>query len=140
MFNALRTRSSFAIKSGMSSNMMSAAKPACLMMPQTKFQFSAISAKVVNHDESDDMTAVPRISLEEFYSTVADFTISDEDAYEYMTFAAKLAMVSFKDEEELMSFKGDFQAALAFIQKLDEVDVSKSKVASESMRSHTQSG
>ena len=32
-------------------------------------------------------------------------------------------MVTFKDQEEMMSFKGDFQAALAFIQKLDEVDV-----------------
>ena len=84
------------------------------------------------------MSAVPRISLEEFYSTVADFTISDEDALEYMTFASKLAMVSFKDEDELMSFKGDFQAALAFIQKLDEVDVSTSKFVSESIRSHTE--
>lgn len=95
MFNALRTRSSFAIKSGMSSNMMSAAKPSCLMMPQSRFQFSA---KALDHNISDDISVVPRISLEEFYSTVADFTISDEDALEYMTFASKLAMVSFKDE------------------------------------------
>ena len=116
--------------------MMSAAKPSCLMMPQSRFQFSA---KALDHNISDDISVVPRISLEEFYSTVADFTISDEDALEYMTFASKLAMVSFKDEEELMSFKGDFQAALAFIQKLDEVDVSnKSKFVSESMRSHNQ--
>ena len=40
-----------------------------------------------------------------------------------MTFASKLAMVTFKDQEEMLSFKGDFQAALAFIQKLDDVDV-----------------
>eukprot|EP00353_Schmidingerella_taraikaensis_P013410 CAMPEP_0185587254 /NCGR_PEP_ID=MMETSP0434-20130131/48235_1 /TAXON_ID=626734 ORGANISM="Favella taraikaensis, Strain Fe Narragansett Bay" /NCGR_SAMPLE_ID=MMETSP0434 /ASSEMBLY_ACC=CAM_ASM_000379 /LENGTH=60 /DNA_ID=CAMNT_0028208995 /DNA_START=212 /DNA_END=394 /DNA_ORIENTATION=+ len=33
-----------------------------------------------------------------------------------------MSMVSFKDEAELLSFKGDFQAALAFIGKLDEVD------------------
>ena len=32
-------------------------------------------------------------------------------------------MVKFKDQEEMLSFKGDFQAALAFIQKLDEVDI-----------------
>ena len=32
-------------------------------------------------------------------------------------------MVTFKDQEEMLSFKGDFQAALAFIQKLDEVDI-----------------
>ena len=42
-----------------------------------------------------------------------------------MSFSAKLAMVTFKDQQEMMSFKSDFQAALAFIQKLDEVDVSK---------------
>ena len=42
-----------------------------------------------------------------------------------MNFAAKLAMVSFKNQEEMLSFKGDFQAALAFIEKLDEVDVSE---------------
>ena len=116
--------------------MMSVAKPSYLMMPQSRFQFSA--AKAHDHNISDDISAVPRISLEEFYSTVADFTISDEDALEYMTFASKLAMVSFKDEQELMSFKGDFQAALAFIQKLDEVDVSNGKFVSESMRSHIQ--
>mmetsp|Transcript_356 Transcript_356/g.478 ORF Transcript_356/g.478 Transcript_356/m.478 type:complete len:81 (+) Transcript_356:303-545(+) len=40
-----------------------------------------------------------------------------------MTFSAKMAMVDFKDQSEMMSFKSDFQAALAFIQKLDEVDV-----------------
>lgn len=88
-----------------------------LSMPQRNF------SKVVAFDESDDMTNLPSISLEEFYSTVADFTITDEEALEYMNFSAKLAMVKFKDQEEMLSFKGDFQAALAFIQKLDEVDV-----------------
>ena len=39
-----------------------------------------------------------------------------------MTFSANLAMVSFKDDAEMMSFKNDFQAALGFITKLDEVD------------------
>ena len=74
-------------------------------------------------EQSDDISKVPRISLEEFYSTVEGYTLSDEEALEYMTFAAKMAMVTFKDQEEMMSFKGDFNAALAFIQKLDEVDV-----------------
>ena len=72
---------------------------------------------------SDDHTQVPRISLDDFYSTVGDFAITDEKALEYMTYSSKQAMVSFKDQEEMMSFKNDFQAALAFIQKLDEVDV-----------------
>ena len=40
-----------------------------------------------------------------------------------MTFAARMAMVKFKDEEEMLSFKNDFNAALSFIGKLDEVDV-----------------
>ena len=66
---------------------------------------------------------MPRISLEEFYSTVENFKLTDEEALNYMNFAAKMAMVTFKDQEEMLSFKGDFQAALAFIQKLDEVDV-----------------
>ena len=40
-----------------------------------------------------------------------------------MEFGAKLAMVTFKDEAEMMSFKNDFSAALGFLDKLDEVDV-----------------
>ena len=70
------------------------------------------------------MTLAPRFSLEKFYSSIAEIKLTEAEALEYMKFSAKMAMVSFKDEEELLSFKGDFQAALAFIQKLDEVDVS----------------
>merc|ERR1719384_1100979 len=85
------------------------------------------TAKPIERDENwnkhDDTTQVPRVCLDDFYASVTDFTISDAEALEYMNFAAKQAMVSFKDQEEMMSFKGDFQAALAFIQKLDEVDV-----------------
>ena len=33
-----------------------------------------------------------------------------------------MAMVSFKDDDEMLSFKADFTAALAFIGKLDDVD------------------
>ena len=54
------------------------------------------------------MSKVPRISLDNFYASVTDFTITDEEALEYMNFAAKQAMVSFKDQEEMLSFKGDF--------------------------------
>merc|ERR1719491_2758784 len=78
--------------------------------------------KCPNHYVSDDTSVVLRISLDDFYASVTDFTISDEEALKYMTFAAKMAMVRFKDEEEMLDFKGDFQAALAFIQKLDDVD------------------
>jgi Asp-tRNA(Asn)/Glu-tRNA(Gln) amidotransferase C subunit len=40
-----------------------------------------------------------------------------------MKFSAKMARVSFKNDAEMLSFKADFTAALAFIGKLDEVDV-----------------
>ena len=55
---------------------------------------------------------------------MSDFALSDEKALKYMHFAAKLAVIGFKDDKEMLQFKGDFQAALAFIGKLDEVDVS----------------
>ena len=81
---------------------------------------------------------MPRISLDDFYASVTDFKLSDEEALRYMTFAAKMAMVSFKDQEEMLDFKGDFQAALAFIQKLDDVDVStnQSRSFNENFRSN----
>ena len=40
-----------------------------------------------------------------------------------MTFGAKRSCVRFKTEAEILAFKGDFVAALAFVSKLDEVDV-----------------
>jgi len=51
---------------------------------------------------------VPRFSLETFYSSIADIKLTEQEALEYMKFSAKMAMVSFKSEEELLSFKGDF--------------------------------
>ena len=51
---------------------------------------------------------MPRIRIDKFYENVTDFKLSEEEALEYMTFASKLAMVSFKSEEEMLSFKGDF--------------------------------
>ena len=50
-----------------------------------------------NFYEHDDVSNVPRICLDDFYESVTDFKISDEEALEYMTFAAEQAMVSFKD-------------------------------------------
>ena len=49
--------------------------------------------------------------------------LTNEEAKKYMDFGAKLAMVTFKDDAEMMSFKNDFSAALGFLDKLDEVDV-----------------
>ena len=63
-----------------------------------------------------------QISLDEFYSDIAEMQMSDEEALELMTYAAKLAAVRFTDEAEMMSFKSDFMAALSFIRKLDDVD------------------
>lgn len=54
---------------------------------------------------------------------MADFKISDKEALEYMTFAAKMSCLRFKSQDEMLQFKGDFQAALAFIGKLDDVDI-----------------
>lgn len=54
---------------------------------------------------------------------MADFKLSDTEALQYMTFAAKMSCLRFKSQEEMLNFKGDFQAALAFIGKLDDVDV-----------------
>ena len=34
--------------------------------------------------------------------------MTDEEALDYMNFAARMAMVSFKDQDEMLSFKGDF--------------------------------
>jgi len=59
-------------------------------------------------DLQGDYTQAPIISLEEFYSTTDNFRLTDEEALEYMTFSARMALVSFKDDEEMLSFKGDF--------------------------------
>ena len=52
-----------------------------------------------------------------------DVKLDDEKALEYMTFSAKLAQVTFKDKEELLSFRNDFNSALKFISILDTVDI-----------------
>jgi hypothetical protein len=40
-----------------------------------------------------------------------------------MKMAADLSLIRFKDQEELLRYKSDFQSALLFIKKLDEVNV-----------------
>ena len=52
-----------------------------------------------------------------------DIKLDDEVAIKYMTFAARLSQISFKDEAEMLSFRNDFNAALKFISILDTVDV-----------------
>ena len=74
-------------------------------------------------EKSDDLGAVDSFSLDAFYMDTKAVPLTDEEAKRYMDFGAKLAMVSFKDDAEMMSFKNDFSAALGFLDKLDEVDV-----------------
>lgn len=109
-------------------SMMMPMRPNPLMFAPMQRCFAQIQVQPqrerADWNQSDDVAAVKPISLEEFYSTIAGIEMSDEEALGYMTFAADISYVSFKDQAEMMSFKGDFQAALAFIQKLDEVDVS----------------
>ena len=88
---------------------------------QSRRQFTK---EVQLSDESDDLSKVETISLEEFYSSVSEKTLTDDQALEYMHFAAKLAVLDFKDEQEMLTSKDDFKLALAFIDKLEEVDVS----------------
>ena len=110
--------------------MMTPMRPSMNLMQRSTFQPSFFMAtpqrmfatKPADYDVSDDTSMTPRISLDDFYGNVIQEPMTDEQALEYMNFAAKMAMVSFKDEEEMLSFKGDFQAALSFITKLDEVD------------------
>ena len=67
-----------------------------------------------------------RLSLDKFFSAQKDpsYQLTDEKALEYMRMAADLSLISrFKDETELLQYKNDFQAALLFIKKLDEVEV-----------------
>ena len=62
--------------------------------------FSRLQAPLRNEgwDKSDDLTEVPRISLDEFYSSIPAVKLSDQQAMDYMTFASRMAMVSFKDD------------------------------------------
>ena len=76
-----------------------------------------------NFDKSDDLSTRPVLELDKFYSQMLDVKLSDEKALEYMTFAAKLAQVNFKNQEEMLSFRNDFNQALKFITILDGVDV-----------------
>ena len=74
--------------------------------------------------KSDDLSKMELVSLEKFYASVSQKTLTDDQALEYMHFAAKLAQLEFKDEEEMLTAKDEFVSALAFIDKLEEVDVS----------------
>ena len=64
--------------------------------------------KDAHFDQSDDMSVRPVLELDKFYSLMLEVELSDERALEYMTFAAKMAQVNFKDQAELMSFRNDF--------------------------------
>ena len=85
--------------------------------------FTNRMAFATKSNESDDLGQVQSFSLDAFYMDTKAVPLTDEEAKKYMDFGAKLAMVSFKDDAEMMSFKNDFSAALGFLDKLDEVDV-----------------
>ena len=87
------------------------------------FSNRMMAFSTTSKEESDDLSQIPRFSLDEFYVSNDTTPLTDEQAKTYMEFGAKLAMVTFKDEAEMMSFKNDFSAALGFLDKLDEVDV-----------------
>lgn len=66
-----------------------------------------------------------RLSLDAFFSSnKSEYTLSDEKAMTYMQMAADLSLISrFKDKDEMLQYKNDFQAALMFIKKLEEIEV-----------------
>lgn len=62
-------------------------------------------------------------SLDAFFSK-GTYTLSDAKAEQYLRMAAELSLISrFKNEEELLQSQNDFQAALLFIKKLEEVPI-----------------
>ena len=91
--------------------------------PYFGFKPAMRTFSAVSNDVSDDLSEVKRFSLDAFYETASGRAMSDDQALEYMNFAAKMACVRFSSEEEMLSFKNDFSAALNFLDKLDEVDV-----------------
>ena len=59
--------------------------------------------------EDYDLNKVyPLISLDAFYENLTSFTLTDEEALEYMTFSAKMARIRFSSQEEMLSLKADF--------------------------------
>lgn len=66
-----------------------------------------------------------KLSLDKFFSTKSDpnYELTDETALKYMKLSAELSLIRFKDEKEMLQYKDDFQAALLFIKKLEEVNV-----------------
>ncbi len=44
-------------------------------------------------------------------------------ALKYMKMSADLSLIKFKDEEEMLQYKMDFQSALMFIKKMDDINV-----------------
>jgi hypothetical protein len=74
-------------------------------------------------EDYDLKKTYPAISLDAFYENLTSFTLTDAEAMQYMTFAAKMARIRFASDAEMLSLKADFQCALAFIGKLEEVDV-----------------
>ena len=91
--------------------------------PSKETGAKGVVAFVDDAEDYDPTKDYKKFSLNDFYASLADFKLTDKVALEYMTFGAKMSCVKFKTEAEMLAFKGDFVAALAFVSKLDEVDV-----------------
>merc|ERR1711920_234041 len=91
------------------------------MIAAQQRRFSSFGVR--QSEESDDLSVRNKIKLDDFYADCPQVVLSDKQALEYMNFAAELACVSFKDDQEKLEFKDAFVACLTFLNKLDEVDV-----------------
>jgi len=60
-----------------------------------------VLAFVNDGEDYDPKKEYPRLSLDQFYESLTQFKLSDKEALDYMTFAAKMAAVRFKTQEEL---------------------------------------
>ena len=57
-------------------------------MPRLMFSSTPIQ-RDENWNKHDDTSSVPRVCLDDFYASVTDFTITDQEALDYMNFATK---------------------------------------------------
>jgi hypothetical protein len=61
-------------------------------------------AKIIKRPFASVLVRSQPFSLEEFYGK-SNVKLSDEDALKYMNFACKLALIQFKDDKEMLSYK-----------------------------------
>jgi Asp-tRNA(Asn)/Glu-tRNA(Gln) amidotransferase C subunit len=67
-----------------------------------------------------------KLSIMEFFNLdnlEEQVPMTDAQVLKYVETSSKLAHIAFADEAEKLEFKSDFQRALAFVQKLNVVDI-----------------